>query len=215
MRTTKSLGPHDGRPIAMTGVDLDKASTAMILIHGRGATAHNILDLARVFKLPDTTYLAPEATNNSWYPDRFIAPIAKNEPYLSSALEVIQNLVFEINAAGVASNRIILGGFSQGACLSSEFVARNPMRYGALLAFSGGLIGPPGALFDYHGDLQETPVFLGCDANDFHIPVERVHETDSILTRLGARVTKRIYTDIGHTIVPAEMREAQRLLQSI
>ena len=215
MLHTIDSGAHGNQAIEVAGVPLEKAQNAVVLLHGRGASAQSILGLAGVLEYPDTTYLAPQAAGSTWYPYRFIAPIEQNEPYLSSALNVVDGLVQDLEEKGISRDRIVVGGFSQGACLAGEYAARNPARYGALLVFSGGLIGPPGGLPAYTGSLEETPVFLGCDAEDFHIPIERIHETEEVLTRLGARVTKRIYSGMGHTISTDEIREARRLLDGV
>lgn len=207
--------PHQGQPIVRAGRPLEEAQGAMILIHGRGASAESILDLAGPLYDERLAYLAPQAANHTWYPNSFLAPIASNEPGISSGLQVIGDLVAHIEDAGIPAEKIIIGGFSQGACLASEFVVRNPRRYGAVLAFSGGVIGPLAIERDDSGDLAGTPVFLGCSDVDFHIPVERVHQTADIFTALSGRVTKKIYPDMGHTIVQDEIDEARKLLESI
>lgn len=184
----------------------------MILLHGRGATAQGILDLARVLPREGMAYLAPQAANHSWYPYGFMAGIEQNEPYLSSALALIGQTVESVIDAGIPADKLIIGGFSQGACLASEYIARHPARYGGLMAFSGGLIGPAGQLPDYEGDLLQTPVFMGCSDIDAHIPLERVEETAVILSNLGADVSKRIFPGMGHTINSEEIREAQGIL---
>lgn len=209
------MSPHKDQPVSHAGVSLNEATTAMVLLHGRGATAHGILDLARVLTLEGMAYFAPQAASNTWYPYRFIAPIEQNEPYLSSALEKIDQVIAHIKTAGIPEDKIVLGGFSQGACLAAEYVARNPSRYGGLLVFSGGLIGPIGQLPQYSGSLDGTPVFLGCSDIDAHIPLERVNESADILEQLGGAVTKRIYSGMGHTINTEEIREAQSLLLAI
>ncbi|MAS33229.1 MAG: phospholipase [Anaerolineaceae bacterium] len=191
---------HQAQPVLTTGAPLDKAKAAMILVHGRGADARSILGLAGEFDQPDFAYLAPQATGNVWYPNRFLAPIESNEPYLSSALQAVGDVVAHVAQAGIAADKIILLGFSQGACLALEFGARQAQRYGGLVGLSGGLIGPEGTVFEYEGSLEDTPVFLGCSDVDFHIPVERVHETTAALQALGGNVTECIYPNMGHTI---------------
>jgi predicted esterase len=216
MTLSKTIsGPHQGQPVYFAGKPLAEAQAAMILVHGRGATAVSILELADELYHPEFAYLAPQAAGNTWYPYSFLAPLAQNEPGLSSGLQVIGDLVEQIEAAGVAADKIVLAGFSQGACLASEFVARQAQRYGGLLAFSGGLIGPPGTPRDYDGSLAGTPVFLGCSDVDFHIPLDRVEETAVILTSLGAEVNKQIYPGMGHTIVQDEIDQANRIVQTI
>ncbi|MCB0123374.1 MAG: dienelactone hydrolase family protein [Caldilineaceae bacterium] len=213
--TVHGKGPHQGQQVYRAGKPLPEAQAAMILVHGRGATAPSILELANVLPHPELAYLAPQAAGNSWYPYSFLAPIAQNEPQLSSALQAIADVVAEVNAAGIANDRIIIGGFSQGACLASEFVARTGVRFGGLLVFSGGLIGPPGTPRDYQGDLTEMPVFLGCSNVDAHIPEKRVHETADVLTGLGAQVDKQIYPNMGHTIIQDELDRAQRVIAQL
>lgn len=192
--------PHYGQPVLTTGASLANATSAMIMIHGRGGTADDILAMSNHFTTPDVAYFAPQARNFTWYPHRFIAPRASNEPFLSSALKIIADLVMHITQSGIPHQKIMFIGFSQGACLSSEFVARHPQRYGALFVLSGGLIGADGELTGYTGGLNKMPVFLGCSDIDDHIPVERVHQSADIFTALGASVTKRIYPNMGHTI---------------
>ena len=187
----------------------------MILIHGRGATAPSILELAQAMPHDGMVYLAPQAMGNTWYPYSFLSPREQNEPGISSGLQAIGSLIERLNQAGIPSDRIVLVGFSQGACLASEFVATHPARYGGLLAFSGGLIGPQDAPLVHDGDLRGTPVFLGCSDTDFHIPLERVEETATILEGMGAEVTKKIYEGMGHTIVQDEIDQARQILASL
>lgn len=210
-----TIHPHQGQPVLTTGKPLHTAQSAMILVHGRGATAESILELADYLSHPEMVYLAPQANGHTWYPYSFLNPIAQNEPGLSSALQVLADLVAQVEAAGIPAERIILAGFSQGACLASEFVARNARRFGGLLAFSGGLIGPPGTPRDYPGSLNGTPVFLGCSDVDFHIPQERVQESADVFTRLGATVTMRLYPGMDHTIIQDEIDEAQKIVAGL
>jgi predicted esterase len=205
---------HSKQPIVRAGQPLDQAQAALILLHGRGATAASILLLAEELYHPAYAYLAPQAANNTWYPFTFLAPMQQNEPWLSSALARVGEVVASVEAAGIPPQRIVLGGFSQGACLASEFMARNARRYGGLLAFSGGLIGPPGTPRAYAGSLDGTPVFMGCSDVDAHIPKKRVEETADVLERLGAQVTMRLYPGMGHTINADEINHARTLLQS-
>jgi len=208
----KAEGPHQGGQIYERGKPLADATAAMILLHGRGATATSILELATLLPHADLAYLAPQAAGNVWYPYSFLAPIEQNEPDLSSALQAVADVVAAVNAAGIANDRIILGGFSQGACLAAEFVARNATRFGGLLVFSGGLIGPPGSARTYAGDLAGTPIFIGCSNIDAHIPEERVNETATVLLGMGAEVTQQIYPNMGHTIVQDELDRAQLIV---
>lgn len=212
---TNPNSPHQGQPLLQQGKSLNEAKAAMILVHGRGATAVSILELAEVLPHPEMAYLAPQARGNTWYPQSFLAPMPQNEPWLSSALQALADAVSTVKAAGIPAERLILGGFSQGACLASEFVARNARRYGGLLVFSGGLIGPPGTPRSYDGSLDGTPVFIGCSDVDFHIPVERVAETAVTLTHLGATVNKKIYPTMGHTIIQDEIDQAQTIVDSL
>jgi predicted esterase len=212
---TTVQGPHQGQEILTNGKPLSEATAAMILIHGRGASAYDIMELGHILGGDQLALLAPQAANNTWYPFSFLAPLANNEPYLSSALATVANLVAQVEAAGIPASRIILAGFSQGACLASEFVARNAQRYGGLLLFSGGLIGPPGTPRDYDGSLAGTPVFIGCSDVDFHIPLDRVHETTEVLTNLGAQVNEKIYPGMGHTIIQDELDQAQKITDQL
>lgn len=208
-------GPHQGAAVVEFGLPLGEAHLAMILVHGRGATAENILGLTAHFGRNDIAYRAPQANGNTWYPYSFLAPLEENEPGLSSALGLIAELVGAIEKQGIPSERIVLAGFSQGACLSLEFTARNPRRYGAVLGLSGGLIGPPGTTWASTGSLASTPVFLGCGDLDTHIPTERVHETTKLLRRLGGDVTERIYPGMGHGINEDEMETVRQMLGAI
>ncbi len=205
---------HQGQPVASAGQPLDQAQAALILLHGRGADAPSILLLAEELYHPAYAYLAPQAAHNTWYPYTFLAPMQQNEPWLSSALARVGEVVAMVEGAGVPAERIVLGGFSQGACLASEFMARHARRYGGLLAFSGGLIGPPGTPRAYAGSLEGTPVFLGCSDSDFHIPKERVEETAAVLKELGAQATMRLYPNMGHTINADELSQARGLLRA-
>ncbi len=206
---------HEGQPVLHTGVSLKQATAAMILLHGRGATAEDILSLSQEFPDPSFAYLAPQAANYTWYPNRFIAPIASNEPYLSSALEVVDHLMNRVVEAGIPRDRIILLGFSQGACLSLEYAVRNPLRYGGVAALSGGLIGAPGTQWDYPGSMEQTPVFLGCSDVDFHIPKERVSESAVVFRNKGADVTERLYPNMGHTVNEDEIAFVQRMMAAL
>lgn len=207
--------PHASQPLETAGPPLAQARAAAVLIHGRGADAPSILRLAEAIDVPDCAWLAPQAANNTWYPQRFLAPFADNEPYLSSALNRIGALVEQIRAAGVPDARIALIGFSQGACLATEYAARNARRWGVIGGLSGGLIGPSGTVFEYPGSLDDTPVLLGCSDVDPHIPVERVHETRDALQALGARVDERIYPGMGHTVNDDEIAWLREALQRL
>jgi predicted esterase len=188
------------------------ARLTIIAVHGRGASAADILGAAREIGGGDIAYVAPDAPGRTWYPFSFLMPIERNEPHLTAALGTLDAIVASVAALGVAHDRIGLLGFSQGACLSLEYAARHARRYAAVIGFSGGLIGPPGAPRAYSGSLDGTPVFLGCSDIDPHIPLARVHETRDALTVLGASVDERIYPGMGHTINHDELAAARALL---
>lgn len=207
-------GPHQGQPILAAGEPLASAKAAMIMIHGRGATAADILTLATELDRPGFAYLAPQAAGQTWYPNSFLAPIASNEPGLSSGLAVIASLFEQLATAGIPIERTILLGFSQGACLALEFAARNARRYGGVVGLSGGLIGPDGTPRDYPGSLAGTPVFLGCSDVDFHIPKQRVLDSAEILQQSGGKVTARLYPGMGHTVNLDELQFVQGMMNT-
>lgn len=204
--------PHAGLPVSRQGPRPAEARLAVILVHGRGGSAADLLGLARELETEDVLYVAPSAAGNSWYPYSFLTPMDRNEPGLSSGLRVISGLVDELARAGLPSTRVALLGFSQGACLALEYAARNARRHAAVIGLSGGLIGPPGTPRDYAGSLEGTPVFLGCSDVDPHIPVERVRESAAVLGRLGALVDQRIYPRMGHTVNEDEIAAVKTLL---
>jgi phospholipase/carboxylesterase len=187
----------------------------MVLVHGRGASAESMLSLADAFAAPDMAYIAPQAPSGSWYPYSFMAPTMLNEPYLSNALSTLANVVDDLGQQGIPAERIVLLGFSQGACLALEFAARNARRYGGVVGLSGGLIGPEGTPRDYTGALAGTPVFLGCSDVDSHIPLARVHESTNVLRALGGNVTEKIYPGMGHTVVQDEIDHVENILRRI
>ena len=207
-----TMDPHAGQPVIQAGAPLGDAPATVIMVHGRGATPENILDLVPMLGRPELTYLAPSAANRTWYPNSFITPIAGNEPGLSSALGVLASLVARIEAAGIPRSRVVLLGFSQGACLSGEFAVRHASRLGGVVMFSGGLIGPPDTRWEFDGTFDGTPVFLGCSDVDAHIPESRVLESAEVFTRMGADVTTRIYPGMGHLVNDEEIEFARRLL---
>ena len=204
--------PHLRAPVLTSGHKLAGAAGAVILLHGRGASAEDILELGAEFGHPELAYLAPQAAEHTWYPYSFLSPIEQNEPWLTSALNKVTHIVQDLSQAGIAEESIVLAGFSQGACLASEFVARNAKRYGGLIAFSGGLIGPPGTEFRYPGKLDGTPAFFGCSDTDPHIPWWRVEETASVLSSIGAEAILRRYPGMPHTVNRDEIEEARKLL---
>jgi phospholipase/carboxylesterase len=199
---------HADGEVLNAGPELEEADKAVIMIHGRGATAHSIIQLHR--QLPEAAYLAPQAANREWYSRSFLEPRERNQPDLDSALRKINSLV-EKAAEKVGKDKVFLLGFSQGGCLASEYMASNPARYGGLFALSGGLIGEE--VRDFSGDLEETPVFLGCAENDPHIPLERVEETEKVLQDLNAEVEKYIFEGSQHGIVEYEIEKIVEMLE--
>ena len=212
--TTPVADPHAGQPVLRLGARPQDARLSAILIHGRGASAEDILGLAREFATADVAYLAPQAAGNTWYPYSFLSPIPQNELWLTSALRVVGGLVQSLADEGVAADRVAVLGFSQGACLTLEFAARNAKRYAAVIGLSGGLIGPPGTPRVYAGSLDATPVFLGCSDIDAHIPVERVRESAAVLRTMKAEVDERIYRGMGHTVNSDEIAAVRALLRA-
>lgn len=206
---------HADEPLERAGPTPTEADGAVVLLHGRGATARGILGLADAVEVPDVAFLAPQAAGRTWYPNSFMAPTDSNEPMLSSALRRVGEVLEDLAAAGLDRERVVLVGFSQGACLASEYVARNARRYGGLAALSGGLIGPAGTEFDYGGTLDGTPAFVGCSDSDPHIPVERVHETTAVLEDLGGDVTEAIYPDMAHTVNEDERHHVADLVGAL
>ena len=193
------------------GARLGASALVAILVHGRNAGPENILDLAARLERPHVTYLAPAAANRTWYPFSFMANVASNEPYLSSALSVLRGLVAEVEGAGVPRDRIVLMGFSQGACLATEFAIRHASRFAGVVAFSGGAIGEPGTMWDESARFDGTPIFFGCSDVDAHVPEVRVRESAEVCARMGAQVTTRIYPRMGHVINDDEIEWAQQL----
>jgi len=206
---------HQGQPVLSAGEPLENAKAAMVLAHGRGATARDILSLAAEIKQPGFAYLAPQAAGNSWWPRRFIDPIASNQPELTSAMQVIGELLKHLAGAGIPAERTMLLGFSQGACLVLEYAARNAGRYGGIAGLSGGLIGPDGTPRDYAGSLDGTPVFLGCSDVDFHIPKARVLHTAEVLQKLGAEVSTRLYPNMDHTVNADEVEFVRGMMERL
>jgi phospholipase/carboxylesterase len=212
---TTSAGPHQTEPILSYGTPLAEARGAVLMVHGRGASARDILMLAPELRLPHLAYLAPQAADNTWYPNPFMSPLESNEPHLSSALARLAEVLAQVAAAGIPPERTGLLGFSQGACLATEFVARNARRYGGVAGLSGGLIGPDGTPRDYAGSLDGTPVFLGCSDIDPHIPKERVSLTADTLRRLEAVVDLRLYPGMGHLVNVDELKAVRALFGSL
>jgi phospholipase/carboxylesterase len=207
--------PHRSQPVLAAGAPLDKAKGALLMVHGRGATAEDILSLALELRHADFAYLAPQAADNVWYPYRFMAPIERNEPWLSSALAKLAGVLAQISAAGLPPEKTVILGFSQGACLSLEYGARHARRYGGLVGLSGGLIGPEGTPRNYPGSLDGTPVFLGCSDVDPHIPKERVDETAAVLRALGGEVSERLYPNLAHTVNRDELLAVRQIMDTL
>lgn len=209
------MEPHRGQRIVSAGIPLADSGRVVIMVHGRGAGPQNILDLVPALDHPEFTYLAPSAAQNTWYPYSFMTDTAKNEPHLSSALKVLGDLVDDLLVKGIPKTRIVFLGFSQGACLSSEFAVRHADRFGGVIAFSGGLIGPPGTAWNYPGTFAGTPVFLGCSDTDPHIPAPRVEESAAVFARMDAEVTKRLYPGMGHLVNDDEIAFARAMLDRV
>ena len=194
------------------GALVAEAKAALVMLHGRGGGAADIIRLGKVFNLSDTTIYAPEATNNSWYPYSFMVPEQQNQPALNSALEQIDALVKDIEAAGIAPEHIYFAGFSQGACLTLEYVARNAKRYGGAIAYTGGLIGENLLTERYKGDFNGTPILITTGDRDPHVPLKRVEESVEVLKKLGAQVTLKVYPGKPHSIWQEEIELAQSVV---
>jgi phospholipase/carboxylesterase len=205
-------GPHEDQPLVTAGTPLEDASAAAVLVHGRGATARSIVQMGQEVHQDGLALLAPQAARNTWYPQSFLAPVEQNEPGRTSGLQAVRDAVEQAEAAGIPPEQVMLLGFSQGACLASEFVARDPARYGTLVALSGGLIGESVDPDDYEGDLDEMPVFVGCSDVDPHIPLERVKVTTEVFEQLGADVDERIYEGMGHGVNEDELSTVAELV---
>ena len=214
MTQGEAANPHGDARVRRAGAPLHRAKAAVVML-GRGADASDMLRLAEVLAQPNLTYLAPEAAGRSWYPYSFLAPIVRNEPFLSSALHMLDRLLDGVSSEGLELDRVVLLGFSQGACLGLEYAARHARRYGCLVGLSGGLIGPEGTPRDYAGQFAGTSVFLGCSDTDPHIPLDRVHETARVLRSLGAAVTEQIYPGMGHGINDDEIKQVRTLLAKL
>jgi predicted esterase len=208
-------GPHKGQPVYNTGESPESASAAVVMLHGRGATAMDILSLAGELSLPEYAYLAPQAANNTWYPNSFMELTISNEPWLSSALSVVARIMQHLKDSGVPPEKTVLLGFSQGACLALEYAARNAVRYGGIAGLSGGVIGAEGEDRQDNGDLAGTPVFLGCSDVDPHIPKKRVLDTAKILEALGGKVRVDIYPNLPHTVNQDEILIVRDMLQGV
>jgi predicted esterase len=207
--------PHRDGALLRDGAPLEKAAGAVILLHGRGGSAKDILSLAAEIYQPELTYLAPQAALHSWYPYSFLAPIEQNQPWLSSALRRVESVLELATQEGLPTNQIVIAGFSQGACLATEFVASHPKRYGGLIALTGGLIGPPGIDLKHTGSVDGMPAFLGSGDPDPHVPWHRVEESARVLDQMGAITTLRRYPGRDHTISAEELELANHLIQQV
>jgi phospholipase/carboxylesterase len=200
------------KEIITAGKKLNEAKKVLIMLHGRGAGADDILGLNAVLHVEDFALIAPQATNFTWYPYSFLVNPKQNEPWLTSALNLLDEIVTDVNNAGITSDNIYFAGFSQGACLTLEYVTRNARKWGGVAAFTGGLIGDQIYSENYKGDFQHTPVFIGTSNPDPHIPVERVYASVKILSAMNASVTEKIYPNMGHTITKDEVDTANELI---
>ena len=200
------------KKIITAGKPLKEASKALIMIHGRGASAEDILSLSEYLNVKEFALIAPQATNNTWYPFSFLVSPSQNEPWLSSALLMLTEVVTDLNNANIPTEHIYFVGFSQGACLTLEFVTRNAKKYGGVAAFTGGLIGDKIYRENYKGDFENTPVFIGTSDPDPHVPVERVHATADIMKSMHASVTAKVYDNMGHTINNDEIQNANNIV---
>ena len=198
--------------IVYAGAQLQDAKKALIMIHGRGGSAEDILSLAENLDVKDFALLAPQANNSSWYPFSFMAPVSQNEPWLSAALLLLKELVNDVTTKEITEENIYFAGFSQGACLMLEFVARHAKKYGGVAAFTGGLIGERIHPENYQGNFNQTPIFIGSSNPDPHVPVERVNATAKILRSMRAAVTEKVYDNMGHTIIMDEIELANQLV---
>ena len=209
------MDPHAGQPVLQAGAPLGDAPVVVIMVHGRNAGPANILDLVPRLARPRVTYLAPAAADRTWYPHSFLSEIATNEPGLSSALGVLDALGARVEAAGIPRARIVLLGFSQGACLTAEFAVRHAARFGGVVVYSGGVVGPPGTTWPAWGRFAGTPMFFGCSDRDSHVPEPRVTESAELCARMGAVVTRRIYPGMGHLVNDDEIQWTQELLDTL
>ena len=200
------------KKIITAGKPLKDANKALIMIHGRGSSAEDILSLSAYLNVKEYALIAPQATNNTWYPFSFLMPPAQNEPWLSSALSVLNEVVTDLNNVNISTEHIYFVGFSQGACLMLEFVTRNAKKYGGVVAFTGGLIGDKIYRENYKGDFENTPVFIGSSDPDPHVPVERVNESTDVMKSMHANVITKVYKHMGHTINEDEIQNANSLV---
>lgn len=214
MSAQNKQDPHEGPPVLRAGLPPAQARLGLLLVHGRGGSAADMLALARELRASDLAIRAPQAFAHTWYPHSFLAPIEQNEPWLSSGLRALERQLESFEQEGLTPDRVVMLGFSQGACLTLEFAARHPRRYAGVVGLSGGVIGPPGTVREPAGSMHGAPVFLGCSDRDPHIPVERVHETADLFRRSDAVVDLRIYPHLGHIVNEDEIQGVAELLQT-
>ena len=200
------------KEIIKAGKSFDQAEKVLIMIHGRGGTAQDILSMAEYLNVANFALVAPQTENNTWYPQSFLAPRAANEPSLSTALNTVKKTVLDLEKEGFSKEQIYFLGFSQGACLTLDYVAGNAARYGGVVAFTGGLIGEAVDHRNYHGDFDGTPIFIGSSDPDMHVPLSRVKQSTTLLEGMGAQVTEIIYENMGHTISQAEITQVNKLI---
>jgi phospholipase/carboxylesterase len=212
--TLKSSNKVHLQKLLWAGKKLDEATKALIMVHGRGGSAEDILSLSNHLQVDGYALIAPQATGNSWYPASFLAPPIVNEPWLTSALQVLDETVNNLVTAGISKEQIYFLGFSQGACLSLEYVARNATKYGGVAAFTGGLIGDKISVQNYQGNFENTPIFIGTSNPDPHVPIARVHATANILRDMNAAITEKVYEHMGHTINQDEIEQANSIVFS-
>lgn len=208
-------GPHQQQKPQRYGASLARAKAAMIMIHGRGATAKSMFPLADELAQPDFHYIAPQARHHTWYPHSFLEPKEKNQPGIQSGMQIINDLIESLKNTGIPNENIILLGFSQGACLAQEYIARHPQKLGGVVGLSGGLIGQNVKPEYYKGTLENTPIFIGCGEHDQHVPAERIHLTASVMEQLNGAVNKKIYPNMGHTINKDEIKTIRGIMAKI
>lgn len=196
------------------GADLKKSTRAMIFVHGRGDASDKMILLSKeIVNDPGMALVFPKATNNTWYPKSFMAPTAENQPWLDSALENMNKVVTYIKSCGILEENIFFFGFSQGGCLALEYACRNATKYAGIMVLSGGLIGPVIDTNNYNGYFAGTEIFIGCSDVDFHIPLQRLKESEAVVTEMGAKVDIRIYPGMGHTINEDELQKVKSMIQ--
>lgn len=214
--TTTVNGPHQQMQMKMTGAKPSEAKLGFVMVHGRGASAESILGLSQEIEAKSSiTFVAPQASNHTWYPHSFLVPTEQNQPGLDSGLQAVYNAVSYLNNEGLSTDNIFILGFSQGACLASEFAARHPQKYAGIIALSGGLIGEEVNTGSYSGDLEGTPYFVGCSDVDMHIPEQRVHDSAEVFELLNADVTKKIYPGLAHTINEDELSVVNAMVNNM